>query len=174
MGELGAALQEAVGKAMQREEKVRQILLEAYGYDKNKHEGKPSTETQDMGIKLLAADVGTRLFNVLFAVRNPNAQAGYTAIMDLTVNLNNNAFWVKNGPVLMPLLHMALAAQADYATLAVEKASDPNITKDDEVRAESKLVGLELFSMIAFLVGGQAMMQAVGLKLKRKLAPLIG
>jgi hypothetical protein len=69
---------------------------------------------------------------------------------------------------------MALAAQADYATLAVEKTSEPNITKDDEVRAESKLVGLELFSMIAFLVGGQAMMQTVGLKLKRKLAPLIG
>ena len=94
--------------------------------------------------------------------------------MDLMVHLNGNPFWAKHGPVLMPLLHSAMAAQADYATLLLEKGDNPNITKDDEVRAECKLVGLELFVMIAFLLSGPELSTFVSLSLKRQLAPLLG
>lgn len=155
-------------RALQREEKVRKLLLDAYGYDETK------PDNGENGARILAAECGARLFNVLFTVRNPTELTGYSAIMDLTVNLNGNAFWAKHGPVLMPLLHMALSAQADYATLLLEKQQNPTLCKDDELRAECKLVGLELFSMIAFLLSGQILMQQCSLTLKRQLGALLG
>lgn len=163
---------EAVTTAhMHRDEQVRKILLEEYGFT-----GSPEAEATnpDDAAKLLAADVGARLFNVLHAARNPAAGNSYAALMDLMVNLNGNPFWAKHGPVLMPMFHAAMAAQADYATLLLEKSDNPNNTKDDEVRAQCKLAGLDLFPMIAFLLSGPELSVFKSLKLKRRLAPLLG
>lgn len=156
---------------MQRSEHVRKVLLEEFGFA-----GSPDAEaaTADDAAKLLAADVGSRLFNVLYAARNPDKGAGYSALMDLMVYLNGNPFWAKHGPVLMPLFHSAMAAQADYATLLLEKEANPNITKDDEIRAQCKYSGLELFPMIAFLLAGPELSVFKSLSIKRRLAPLLG
>lgn len=162
-------IQAAMEKTLSREEKVRTILAEEYQYVEQGVAPDPEN-----GLRLMAVDCGTRLFNILFAARNPTEGANYSAMMDLIVNLNSNAFWMKNGAVLMPILHCAMAAQSDYAVLLAEKSETPTITRDDEVRAQCKLAGLELFVMIAFLVSGQTLMATSALQLKRRLAPLLG
>jgi hypothetical protein len=167
------SIEAVVTKNAARVDQVRLILLVAYQF-KGSKESEAAQANPDDAAKLFAADCGTRLFNVLYSARNPGAGVGYTALMDLMVHLNGNPFWAKHGPVLMPLLHSAMAAQADYATLLLEKGDNPNITKDDEVRAECKLVGLELFVMIAFLLSGPELSTFVSLSLKRQLAPLLG
>lgn len=152
---------------LERDEEIRKILLDIFQF----HEGLPLNEKSVM---LMGADLGVKFFNVFYSLRNPNSGLGYRVVMDLTVNLNGNPLWVKHGTVFMPILHAALQAQSDYALLSVEKANSPNITKDDDIRAECKLAPLEIFVMLAFIVGGQELMQIAAMQLKRRLAPYIG
>jgi len=168
------SIESVVTSNMQRDEQVRKIMLEALQFTGDTAGEGAANNTPDNAAKLLAADVAARLFNVLHAARNPSAGNSYPAMMDLMVNLNGNPFWAKHGPVLMPMFHAAMAAQADYATLLLEKSENPNRTTDDEIRAECKLVGLELFPMIAFLLAGPELSVFASLKLKRRLAPLLG
>jgi len=166
--------EETVKADLQRSENVRKILLEAFqftgadiGEGVNANDGLNAT-------KLIAAEAGARIFNVLHAVRNPKQGNTYGAMMDLIVNLNNNPFWVRHAGNLMPIVHIAMAAQADYAALLLEKEAQPTITKDDEIRAESRLVGLEIFVMMAYLIDGPELSATGSLQMKRRLAPLLG
>jgi hypothetical protein len=167
-------LQEEIKADVQRSEDVRRVLLDAFMFTgaeigEGEHANDPLNAT-----KLMAAEAGTRIFNVLYAVRNPKQGNTYSAMMDLIVNLNNNPFWVRHASNLMPILHTAMAAQADYAALLLEKADKPTITKDDEVRAECRLVGLEVFVMMAYLIDGPELSATTSLQMKRRLAPLLG
>jgi hypothetical protein len=144
------------------DEAVRTILFEVYGHGKS---------ADYNSVVEVAIDCALRLYNVLMNVRRPGEGRNHRAIMDLAVGLNGNLFWNKHGATLMPIFHLTLQAQADYAMLSVEKDAEPNVTVFDGIRAESKLIGIELFTMIAFLLGGHELLAMKSLEIKKKLAP---
>lgn len=162
---VATSIERPMKETLERDEEIRKIFLDVFGFIDN---GIQDVEKANI---VFIADLGVQIFNVFYSLRNPKSGLGYRVVMDLTVNLNSNPVWVKHGPVLMPLLHAALQAQSDYALLSVEKSQNPNAIKDDEIRAQCKLSSLEIFSMLAFLQGGQVGMQMHSLELKRRLAP---
>lgn len=150
------------------DEEIRAILIKEYGLLDEKNKGGPYE-----AVGLLAVDVAIRLMNVLRSMRFPDAKLGYRTVLDLTIGLNSNAFWQKNATVLVPLLHIAVQAQADYAFLLLDKATNRQSGMFDKVRIESELVGLELFVMIGYLLGGQELMTNSSIKIKSELEPYL-
>lgn len=146
------------------DEALRLILLDVYGHGKN---------ADYNSVVEVAIDCALRLYNVIMNVRRPGEGRNHRATMDLAVGLNGNLFWNKHGATLMPIFHLALQAQADYAMLSVEKDAEPNVTVFDGIRAESKLIGIELFTMIAFLLGGHELLAMKSLDIKKRLAPYL-
>jgi hypothetical protein len=146
------------------DEEIRAILFDVYGHGDN---------ADYNSVVVVAIDCALRLYNVLMNIRRPGEGRNHRATMDLAVGLNGNLFWNKHGAVLMPIFHLALQAQADYAMLSVEKDAEPNITVFDGIRAESKLIGLEIFTMIAFLLGGHELLALKSVEIKKKLAPYL-
>jgi len=149
---------------VEEDQAIGKILLEVYGHGTN--------AAYDSTVEV-AVDCALRLYNVLMNVRKPGAGRTHRATMDLAVGLNGNPFWTKYGSALLPILHIALQAQADYAILSVEKDESPNITVYDGIRTESKLIGIELFTMIAFCLGGHELLAIKSLELKKKLSPYL-
>jgi hypothetical protein len=158
-------IENAVSRNTDREENVRAALLELYDSE--------SQNKDYAAMAISAADVGVRLFNIIYAARNPNSGGTLKALLDLTVGLSGNLFWTKYGAGLMPLLHTSLQAQSDYAILALEKANNPTLTAHDDVRAESRLVALEMFVSIAYVLGGMEYMAIKSLEIKKRMAAFL-
>jgi len=146
------------------EDKVKAVFLELYSIEGN---------AGDSAVSLLAVELATCIFNVLTNVRKPTAGLNLKATMALTVGLNDNKLWVTNAGRFMPLLHMALNAQADFALLQLEKEAQPNTTIYDKLRHESELVGLEIFVMLYFVIHGSDKTIANSLQVKKKLLPYL-
>lgn len=155
----------AASKTTARNEELQQIFMDVYALEDANEKYK--------ALQIVAVDCAQRLFNVLLSLRKPDYGLHHRAVLDLAVGLNGNAFWQQHGMVLMPLLHTAIQAQTDYISLAVEKQSNPTTTAHDKLYAESELVGLELFAMIAFLLGGSDLMAIRSLQIKRRLSPYL-
>lgn len=123
----------------------------------------------------MAIDVCLRLMNVLRNLKAPGTGLGYKATMDLSIGLNGNAFWARHASILMPLLHISLQAHADYVQLTLAKTNTAGRnTLHDAIISESQLVGLEIFSMIAYLLGGAELMSTASLNLKKQLFCYLG
>lgn len=143
------------------EEEIRKQLTEAYAVKENN----PDYQT----LAAMAVDCGVRIYNILRSARkNTGVLAGY---LDLVVGLNSNLYWQKHGAALLPLLHTALQAQADYGLLMMEKLDNPQATHSDGLITESQMVGIELFVTIAYTLGGQPFMALKSIEIKKRLAP---
>lgn len=157
---------EAANRMTDREEAVRQILLDEFN---TFH----VTNADYHAVSELAVDCGLKLLNVLLSARKPNGGGTHKALMDLTVGLGGNSFWRQNSSILLPLLHSALQAQLDYALLRQEAAANPNSTAFTGLISECELVGLEIFPAIGYLLAGYEQMAVKSLTLKKRLMPYL-
>ena len=158
------SMQIRLNAMVEEDQTIGKALMELYGH---------GTNSDYNSVVEVAVDCALRLYNILMNVRKPGTGRNHRATMDLVVGLNGNIFWSKHGASLMPILHMTLQAQADYAMLSTEKDAEPNITVYDGIRAESKLIGVELFTTIAFCLGGHELLAVKSLDIKKKLAPYL-
>lgn len=147
-----------------REEEIRKILMESFLVNEKSNADYRATGE-------LAVDCGIRLFSVLLNLRKPNTGLNHRATMEMLVGLNGNPFWAQKGAWLMPLMHSAAQAQADYALFLLDKSSKPNVTANDELIAQCKFMCLEVFTALLYLLGGYELMAMKSIELKKRLAP---
>ena len=140
----------------------------------NKHFKVSDEAIKDAGYKAyagLAVEVGVAIANMFLAIRNPDTGRTYRGFCDFTYQLNTNVFWEKNASVLMPLIHMALNTFRDGVFMAVERQQRNEYSGADTLIASSRAAVLEIFPVIAYLVGGPVLMVEVSAQLKLDLAP---
>lgn len=124
-----------------------------------------------MAWALLAVDVSVRLANVFLAIKNPKEHRTYRAICDLSYQLNTNEFWQKNASVILPAVHVALNSYRDGVDFELRRREIGEYSTYDNLIAASRCAPLEIFPLIAYLVGGPALMQSESVPLKLALAP---
>lgn len=153
------------------DEQLRSIFVEHFGV--NQTDG--ATEASDPGYKayaLLGIDVAMRIANIFLALKGNKPRRIYRAICDLTYELNTNSFWQKNASVILPLIHAALNTYRDAdAFLQQRKAGGDTYSSTDTLLAGTRTAALEIFPVIAYLVGGPPLMVQVSAPLKTALAP---
>lgn len=168
-----SSLQETVSNTLKAQANVDDQLRAIF----MKHfEVESETADNDAGRKswaLYAVDTAMAIANVLLAIKKPESGRGFRAISDLIYTLNANEFWNRNSPVLVPVLTVILSSHTDYLSLIVERSKMQEYAVYDKLISSAKIVPLEIFSMILYLVGGPMMMAASSLPLKLDLAPYI-
>lgn len=135
--------------------------------------GKDPQDAGLMAYGLAAVDVAKRMMNLFVAIKNPASNRTYSAICDLTYELNTNIFWQKNANVLMPLMHAGLNTHRDSIALQVDRARREEYAQGDTLLAACRAMPLEIFPVIAYLLGGSKLMLASSLGLKTELAPYL-
>lgn len=139
-----------------------------------KHYTAGSEEKIDAGMMSgiqLACHASVALCNIFLAIRRPEEHRTYRAICDLTFGLNTNGFWVNNAGVIMPLLHAALNTYRDGVELTLDTYNKGEYGVNDNLATASRLAPLEIFPVIAYLIGGPPLMLATSIPLKQDLAP---
>ena len=119
----------------------------------------------------MASEVGVALANILISTKNPESGRGYRAVTDLVYALNANDFWLKNAPILIPVLTVVLNAHKDGLNYKMERENLHEYAMYDKLTASTELVALEIFSMLLYLVGGPLLMGVRSGSLKFDLAP---
>lgn len=120
-----------------------------------------------------AVEVGVALMNLVISIKKPESGRGFRAVSDLVYALNANDFWVKNAPVLVPVLTIVLNSHRDYADMAMRRKELAEYAVYDKMMSASDGASLEIFSMLLYLVGGPALMNTNSLPLKMDLAPYL-
>lgn len=147
------------------DEQLRQIFYKHFEMEENKD------NSGYKGWAMMAVEVGVALANVLLAAQQPDSGRGYRAITDLVYSLNANDFWMKNAPVIVPVLTVVLNAHKDGLSYRSEKENLSEYAMYDKLTAATELVALEMFSMLLYLVGGPLLMTMRSGPLKFDLAP---
>lgn len=152
--------------------KIQEILIEQFGI--NNIDG--TKDAQSAGYKayaLQAVSVGVAIANMVMALRDPASHRTYQAFCDLTFNLNTNNFWEKNASVILPIIHVWLNTYRDGATFMEERARRNEYSSHDALIAASRAAPLEIFPVLAYLVGGPMLMIKASAQLKVQLAPFL-
>jgi hypothetical protein len=126
---------------------------------------------QDPGYKAyacMAVEVGMAFTNIFLALKDPTAGRSYRGFCDLTYQLAQNDFWQKNASVILPVVHMALNAYRDGVSLSLERSE---YGVHDNLIAAARCAPLELYPLLAYLVGGPGLMVSTSIPLKNELAP---
>lgn len=122
-----------------------------------------------MAYGLMAVDVAVILVNMFQSVKQD--RGALNIVRDLTFTLNANKFWQNSAPVLVPLLQASTNAASDALFAQADRATNEAYQQDDALLMGARAMPLEMFPMIAFLLGGAQLMQECSLALKRELAP---
>jgi hypothetical protein len=120
-----------------------------------------------------AVEVGVALMNLVISIKKPDSGRGFRAVSDLVYTLNANDFWVKNAPVLVPVLTIVLNSHRDYIDMVSRRTELQDYAVYDKMMSAADGASLELFSMLLYLVGGPALMNTNSLPLKMDLAPFL-
>lgn len=118
-----------------------------------------------------AVEVAVAMSNIIISLNHPEQHRGFRAVSDLTFALNANEFWVKNAPVLVPVLTIILNSHRDYIDMAMQRKDMGEYAVYDKLMGSARIVALEIFPMILYLVGGPMLMSLASLELKKNLAP---
>lgn len=143
---------------------LTEIFKEHFGVDADEPAGKNA-------YALLAVDVAVSIANIFLSLKNPDDHRHYRAICDTTYHLNTNDFWTRNASVLLPIMHVGLNTWRDGVELMVERTVENEYAHNDGLILGSRAAPLEIFPVIAYLVGGPALMVKSSLPLKKALAP---
>lgn len=165
-------LQEDIAKAVQEMHQQDTAILSIF----KRHyqvKDKPDDNPGYQAYAIQAAEVASALMNLLISVKKPNSNRNFRALQDLTFALNANDFWVKNSPVLMPLLVIFMNAHKDAVSMKLDRARMNDYASLDKLVCGSEAVGLEIFAMIAYLLGGPMLMATTSIPLKMDLAPYL-
>jgi hypothetical protein len=149
------------------DEQLRKIFFNHFEIDSEQYKDNVGYK----GWATMASEVGVALANVIMSAQDPNNGRGYRAITDLVYTLNANDFWMKNAPVLVPILTVVLNAHKDGISYRMEKENLSEYAMYDKLTAATELVALEIFSMLLYLVGGPLLMSLRSGPLKFDLAP---
>lgn len=168
MSEIEEAIRKATNTSMSVDDRLQDIFKAAF--IPKGEEGIPPNPGQ-IAYGYMAVDVAVRLANVFLAIKNPGEHRHFRAICDLTFELNANDFWIKNAGFLTPMLHVCLNTYRDGVTLLAERTLRGEYSSSDALISASRAAPLEIFPMIAYLVGGPQLMATVSLRLKLDLAP---
>jgi len=154
---------------MQIDDAIRDIFRKRFDVDSEANKESPGYQAWALD----AIEVGVALANMFIAVSRPESGRGFRMAKDLTYGLNASNFWIKNAPVLMPLITMALNAHADSLNLTIDAATHREYTGYDGLLAAAKAAPLEIFSMLLYLVGGPLLMSVASTPLKLDLMPYL-
>lgn len=146
---------------------LRAIFTEHFELDSEKMEQNPGHKAYAG----YAVEVAVSLANLILAVRRPESGRSFRAISDLTYALNANEFWLKNAPVLVPVLTTVLNAHKDHMDMIMRRAELSEYAGYDKLMSAASGAPLELFAMMLYLVGGPLLMASSSLALKEDLAP---
>lgn len=160
---------EQVQKIVEIDSRLTDIFKQHYRCNEEKDSG-PETAGY-MAWALLAVDVSIRIANVFLAIKNPKEHRTYRAVCDLTYQLNTNEFWAKNASVILPTMHVALNTYRDGVDFEMRRRELGEYSSYDSLIATSRCAPLEIFPLIAYLVGGPMLMQSESAALKLALAP---
>lgn len=160
---------EHIQKIAEIDDRLNAIFRQHYKCEEDKDTG-PDT-TGYMAWALLAVDVSVRIANVFLAIKNPKEHRTYRAVCDLTYQLNTNEFWAKNASVILPAMHVALNTYRDGVDFELRRRELGEYSTYDSLIAASRSAPLEIFPLIAYLVGGPMLMQSESAPLKLALAP---
>lgn len=148
-------------------EQLQAIFLEELGLLKTSED-----EDFDPGYNawgLAGVDVAIRLAHMFIGLKRNTGM--HEALCDLTYQLNANSFWQKNASVIVPLIHAALNTHRDGALLLADRAIRNEYSSSDALICASRAFPLEIFPVIAYLIGGPQLMAAKSLILKQRLSP---
>jgi hypothetical protein len=151
----------------QVDENLTAIFRKRFELDSEQNKDNPGY--QAWGLE--AIEVALAMANMVLAIKRPDSGRGFRMAKDLTYGLNANNFWVKNAPVLMPLVTTMLNAHADELNIAMDVATYREYSGYDALLSSTKCASLELFSMILYLVGGPLLMAVSSTPLKLDLMP---
>jgi hypothetical protein len=118
---------------------------------------------------LLAVDIAVRLTNMFIAVKTDKGV--YRVACDLSYQMATNEFWAKNASVLMPIMHVCLNTHRDGVMMLADRVKHNEYSSNDALISASRAAPLEIFPVIAYLLGGPVLMVSASLPLKRDLAP---
>ena len=147
---------------------IKDILISYLGLENEENKKNPGY----MAYAGMALAVGMSFANLLLVLKKPESNRGTRIIHDLTYILNSNEFWQRNSSFLMPLVIATLNAQTDYVLIASERKNSEQYPLYDRVLRGTEMMGLELFTMLLYLVGGPELM-AKSSMLRLELAPLL-
>lgn len=159
-------IREAAKKATDLDSALQDIFMRYLGLD--------DASKPDVGYKaygMLAVDVAVRLANMFISLKRDKGL--HRVMCDLTFQLNTNEFWQKNATVLLPIMHVCLNTHTDGVMMALDRERNNEYSTNDTLIAASRAAPLELFPVIAYLVGGPSLMLASSLGMKRDLAPYL-
>lgn len=168
--DFSALIQETVRRNASVDDVLREIFIKHYRANPES----PTAQSQEPGYiayALMAVDVSVRLANMFLAIKNPESRRTYRMACDLTYELATNEFWKRNATAITPTLHVCLNTYRDGATLLMERQERDEYSSMDALISASRAAPLELFPVIAYLVGGPELMASASLPLKRDLAP---
>lgn len=168
-------VRQAVGKQIETDTMLREIFKRHFGVDQPMN---PSSEARSdnpgyRAYALEAVEVGVSLANIVLSIKKPDSGRGFRAISDITYALNANEFWVKNAPVLVPILSIVLNSHRDYADMANRRVEMSDYAIYDKMISASDGASLEIFSMLLYLVGGPELMTMQSLPMKMDLSPFL-
>lgn len=167
--DLEEAIRKAASVSVSVDERIKQILVQHFELPQEGATDVPNPGYVAYGY--MAVDVGIRLANMFLAIKNPGDPRTFRAICDLTYQLESNQFWSKNAGFLTPMIHVALNAHSDAVALLADRSIRNEYSTNDALIAAGRAAPLELFPMLAYLVGGPKLMATRSLQLKLDLAP---
>ena len=168
MNDIEEAIKAAASKTVSLDEALRNIFIERFGLQVTEGE---VTNAGFMAYGMLAVDTATRIANIFLSLQSAQKVRSYSAICDLSFGLTNNDFWNKNAVFLMPVITMALNAHRDGVELLAERQQRNEYSSRDALVAACRAMPLEVFVMVAYCLGGPALMASASLGLKNDLAP---
>lgn len=163
------SVQRILGKQMEIDVNLREVFNKHFGLNAADIENNPGYRAYAG----FAVEVGVALANLVISIKKPDSGRGFRAISDLTYTLNANEFWVKNAPVLVPVLTIVLNSHRDYVDMAMRRKELEDYAVYDKMMSAADGASLEIFSMLLYLVGGPALMNTNSLPLKLDLAPYL-
>lgn len=149
---------------MEIDNRLQAIFIEHFGVDEKAPAGHNA-------YALMAVEVAVSLANLFLSLKRPDEHRHYRALCDTTYHLNTNDFWQRNAAVLLPVMHVCLNTYRDGAELVLERTVRGEYSSNDALISASKAAPLEIFPVIAYLIGGPKLMLTASLPLKRALAP---
>ena len=134
---------------------------------------KENQNAEYMAWATLATSVGVSLLNMLISIRKPESGRSLRTIQDLAFELNYNDFWARNSSFLMPLVIASINAQKDFVSLHSQIGTLQDLPLVDKAIASSECVGLEIFPLLLYLVGGPSLMVKYSVPIKLDLLPYL-
>jgi hypothetical protein len=168
-GQLDRIVRNAAEQRVTQDEILQNIFLKHYGVI---HEQTKEKDAQDPGYlawAMYAVDVSMHIARAFLNVKRNSGT--YESLCAFTYQLATNDFWQKNASVLMPLIHMALNTHRDGVMLTAERETRGEYSTYDALISASRAAPLEIFPVIAYLIGGPTLMVNTSLQLKLDLAP---